>query len=143
MAFEIAVIGADGLKRGGEEPAFHRSEHLLDVLGQVAGGSGIAAVETVRQRIILGYHLVRHAERVQDQRAGETGAILAGGAMNDQRRAVFKQMGKKRPETRRVVTHIVAVESRITSSASADESATPLAARARNAATTVGSIGSE
>ncbi len=50
-----------------------------------------------------------NAERMQDQCAGETGAVLAGGAMDHQRRAVFQQMRKQRAVTLRVVLDIAAV----------------------------------
>jgi len=59
--------------------------------------------------VIFGDDVVGHAERVQDQRAGETGAVLAGGAMNHQRRAVLEQMREQRAEARRVVMYIAAI----------------------------------
>ena len=46
---------------------------------------------------------------MQDQRAGKAGAVLAGGAVNHQRRAIFQQMRKQCAEPRRVLLHIVAV----------------------------------
>ena len=77
--------------------------------GRSGLADGIAPVEAVGQQIILGDHIVRHAERMQDQRAGKSGAVLAGGAMDHQRRAVLQQMGEQRAEARRVLAHIVAV----------------------------------
>src|ERR1700732_3761244 len=44
IVFEIAVVGADGFEGGGEERRFHRPEHLSDILREIAGGGGIAAV---------------------------------------------------------------------------------------------------
>ena len=46
---------------------------------------------------------------MQDQRAGKTGAVLAGGAMDHQRRAIFQQMRKQRAEVLRVFLHVAAV----------------------------------
>ena len=74
-------------------------EHLPDVVGQVAARIGIPAVEAVGQQIVFRDHVVGDAERMQDQRAGKTGAVLAGGAMDHQRRAVFQQMREQRAET--------------------------------------------
>src|SRR6266404_3987698 len=91
IAFEITIIGADGIEARGEEGSLHRREHLPDVLGKIGAGCGVAPVEAVGEQIILGNQLTGHAERMQDQRAGETGAVLAGGAMDHQRRAVLKQ----------------------------------------------------
>ena len=46
---------------------------------------------------------------MQDQRAGKAGAVLAGGAVDHQRRAVFQQMRKQRAETMRVEPDIAAI----------------------------------
>ena len=41
-------------------------------------------------------------QRTQDQRGGKAGAILAGGAVEDQRRVLIQQMGEQRGELLRV-----------------------------------------
>ena len=71
----------------------------LDVVGQVGAGDGIAPVEAVGQQVIFRNHVVGHAERMQDQRAGKAGAILAGGAVDHQRRAVVQQMREQASES--------------------------------------------
>ena len=63
----------------------------------------------VGQKIVLGNDVVGDAERMQNQRAGEAGAVLAGRAMDHQRRAVFQQMTKQRTKTVRVMADIVAI----------------------------------
>jgi len=111
--------------------------------GKSLNGGRVAAIEAVGQQIILRDQIVRYAERVQDQRAGKSGAILAGGAMNHQRRMILKQVSKQRAEIsacfaarsygRNCAWHLrlrpMTAASRRSSSA-------------RRSATTVGSIGS-
>src|SRR6476620_861840 len=36
IGFEIAIVGVDGLERGGEERVLHRAQHLFDFVRQVA-----------------------------------------------------------------------------------------------------------
>src|SRR6185295_20413299 len=96
-------------KRGGEERYLYRSEHLPDLVGQVGAVIGVPAVEPIGQEIVFGDDVLGDAERVQDQCAGKAGAVLAGGAMDHQRRAVFQQMRKQRAEVLRVLLHIAAV----------------------------------
>ena len=81
----------------------------LIVVGQVGAVIGIPAVEAVGQEIVFRDDVLGNAERMQDQRAGKTGAVLAGGAVDHQRRAIFQQMRKQRAEMLRVVLHIAAV----------------------------------
>jgi hypothetical protein len=84
-----------------------------------------------------------NAERMQDQRAGKTGAVLAGGAMDHQRRAIFQQMRKQRAEMLRVVLYIAAVGAAHHLDGVVRRQRRAAAAIARSAATTVGSTGSE
>ena len=106
IAFEAAIVGVDGVECGGKERRFHRSEHLRDFIGKIAAGGGVAPVEAVGEQVILGDQIVSYAERMQDQRTGKTGAILAGATMNNQRRTVFNEVSEQRAEVRRVVSHI-------------------------------------
>src|ERR1700722_12006576 len=92
IGFEVTIIGADGLESGGEERGLHRAQHLPDIIGKVVAGGGIAPVKSVGEQIILGDHVLGYAERMQDQGAGESGAVLAGGAVDHQRSAVLEQV---------------------------------------------------
>ena len=53
IGVEVAIVGVDGLERGGKKRSLHRAQHLLDVVGQVAAGRGIPAVEAVGQQIVF------------------------------------------------------------------------------------------
>ena len=53
IGFEVAIVGVDGLERGGKKRFLHRAQHLLDVVGQVAAGGGVPAVVAVGQEIIF------------------------------------------------------------------------------------------
>src|SRR5689334_3619572 len=79
VAFEIAITLVDGLEARREERGVDRADGLPDLVWQIGRGGGIAPVESVRQKIILGDDALGHAERVQDQRASEAGAVLARG----------------------------------------------------------------
>ena len=83
-------------KAAARKDASTDADRLPDVVGKIGAGGRIAPVEAVGEQVILRDHVVRDAERMQDQRAGKSGAILAGGAMNNQRRAVLQQMREQR-----------------------------------------------
>ena len=53
IAFEIAVVGVNGLERGGEERCLHRAEHLPDIVGQVDAVIGVPAVEAIGQEVVF------------------------------------------------------------------------------------------
>src|SRR6202043_1696283 len=76
---------------------------------KIGAGGWVAPVEEVGEQVILRDQIVWDAERMQDQRAGKSGAILAGGAMDHQWGAVLQQMSEQRTEAWRVVPHITAV----------------------------------
>src|ERR1700742_4911041 len=82
IAFEIAVALVDGVEACFEVRRVHRADRLPNFVRQVGGGSRIATVKTVGQQIIFADDALGDAERVQDQRAGKAGAVLAGRAMD-------------------------------------------------------------
>src|SRR6476659_4064105 len=69
IGIEIAIVGVDGLERGGEKRFLHRAQHLFDLVRQVAAMVGIPAVEAVGQKIVFRDGVPGNAERMQDQRA--------------------------------------------------------------------------
>src|SRR5690349_12511046 len=61
---EAAIAGIDGLEGRSQERRLHRSEHLPNLVRQIAADGGIAAVEAVGQQIVFRNHLVIDAKRV-------------------------------------------------------------------------------
>src|SRR6266481_7768518 len=57
IVFEIAVVGADGIERGGEKRCFDPRQHLLDLLRKIGAGGGVAAVEAVGEQIVFRDHV--------------------------------------------------------------------------------------
>src|SRR5450631_2660546 len=59
IAFEIAVVGADGVEPGGEKRRLDPRQHLPDLLGKVGTGGGVAAVEAVGEQIVFRDQFIR------------------------------------------------------------------------------------
>src|SRR3569833_317099 len=96
IALQSPIVRLHGLDACSEERGVDRSDRITDILGQVRAGSWIAPIEAVRQQIILRDHIVRNDERMQDQCAGNAGAVLARRTMDHVRHTNNK---KKKEQT--------------------------------------------
>src|SRR3981189_1816367 len=81
ITLKMAVVGPDGIKPCGEEGSFHGPANPAALVGEIAARRRVAPVEAVGQQVILSNEIFRYPERVQDQRTGEAGAVLARGGM--------------------------------------------------------------
>src|ERR1700756_3326122 len=109
IGFDVAILGADGFEASREEGRLDRSDGALDLGGQFRGGVGIAPVETVGEKIVFADHLFGHAKRVQEERAGKPGAVLARRAMDHRRRAGLDETRKQLAKTVSVEAYIAAI----------------------------------
>ena len=96
-------------KPADKERRVHRADRLPNFVRQVGGGGRIAPVETVGQQIIFADDAFGDAERVQDQRAGKAGAVLAGRAVNHDRTFAIDEMREQLAETVGVEPDIAAI----------------------------------
>ena len=92
---QAADIGVDGVKRGLEKRRLHLPQHVHHMRRAMGLDQRAAAVELVGEQVVGHHRLTPHAERVEQQRGGETGAVLASGAVEHHRRGLLQQVAEK------------------------------------------------
>src|SRR5437763_46264 len=95
VGFEIAILAGDGLESGRQIRGLDGTYRVENVDRQIRRARCVAPIMRVGQQIVLRDNRIRDAERMQDQRACKAGAILAGRAMDDERRTVFQEMAEQ------------------------------------------------
>jgi len=102
-------LGVHHVQCGVQKILLHAAQHLHDLGRCVAGQAGGRAVEGVGEQVVLHHHLARHAQGQQDECGGEARAVLACGAVEDQRVVALHQHPQQRGKARGVVVHEAAV----------------------------------
>jgi hypothetical protein len=87
----------------------HRPQHLAHH-GRKGAGVQPASQPLVGQQVVAHDHVVAHAQSVQEQGSGKAGAVLAGGAVEHQRRVMrASRWANSCGKARRVAAHKAAV----------------------------------
>jgi hypothetical protein len=91
VVLDAAEIGVDRLECRLQELFLHAPQHLQGFARQHRAGRVGHAVVGIRQQVVLHHHIAWHTQGQQDHGGSKTGAVLARGAVEDQRVVALQQ----------------------------------------------------
>ena len=99
------VVGVNGLQGGVQKVLTHAPDHVHHLRTERSALACIVAVQGVGEQIVLQHIGLRHAQRRQNQRSSQAGAVFACGAVEHQGRVLSEQVREQLGKAVRVLAH--------------------------------------